>query len=82
MLSDGADPNAVRPLLQYLRYNVQIDSDWLKKNLKMSVNTDDDISLKEMDKLKNMPMLSKFGVQTAALQIEDHHFPPGNNLGE
>lgn len=71
---------AERPLLQYLRYNVSLESGWLKKNLN-KVMTDHQIrKLKKMDQLQNMPLLSELGVQAASRQINNHHFPPGFDL--
>lgn len=72
---------AERPLLQYLRYNVQLDSDWLKENLEKHMADRDVRKLHAMDRPENMRLLSELGVQAAERQIEDHHFPPGFDLG-
>ena len=77
----NSDLLAERPLLQYLRYNVRLDSGWLKENLEKHVTDHDVHNLKEMDRPENMPLLSELGVQAAKRQIEDQHFPPGFDLG-
>ena len=77
------DPDllAERPLLQYLRYNVQLDSGWLKENLEKHMAEADVRKLQAMDRPENIPSLSELGVQAAKRQIEDHHFPAGFDLG-
>ena len=80
---NNLDPDllAERPLLQYLRYNIQLDSDWLKENLEKQIADHDVRKLQAMDRPENMLSLSELGVQAAKRQIEDHHFPPGFDLG-
>lgn len=73
---------AERPLLQYLRYNVLLESDWLDKNLNKLMTDHEIRKLKEMDRPENMPLLSELGVQAASRQIKEHHFPPGFDLLE
>lgn len=73
---------AERSLLQYLRYNVQLDSRWLNENLEKRMADHDVRKLHAMDRPENMPLLAELGVQAAKRQIEDHHFPPGFDLGE
>ncbi len=72
---------AERPLLHYLRYNVQLKSDWLKENLEKDMTDRDVRMLHKMDRPKNMPLLSELGVHAAERQIKDHHFPPSFDLG-
>lgn len=72
---------AERPLLQYLRYNIQLDSSWLKENLERHMYDHDVRKLQGMDRPENMPSLYELGVQAARLQIKDDHFPPGFDLG-
>lgn len=71
-----------RPLIQYLRYNVHLESDWLKENLNEEVSEGKVESLREMDRPKNMEALSKLGIKAAELQIKNEHFPPEFDLGE
>ncbi|MBT3025681.1 MAG: patatin-like phospholipase family protein [Candidatus Thiodiazotropha sp. (ex Ctena orbiculata)] len=71
---------AERPLLHYLRYNVMLDSDWLKDNLGLNCTKPDIDRLKKMDLPENMQALSKIGNTAAKLQIEETHFPPSFDL--
>ncbi len=77
---DG-DLLAERPLLHYLRYNVRLESRWLKENLGVDLGVDELRNLKKMDRPENMSALADLGVRAAARQIEDRHFPPGFDLG-
>lgn len=77
----GPDLLAERPLLEYLRYNVQLDSRWLEENLEKQMTDHQVRKLHAMDRPENMPLLSKLGVKAAEKQIKDHHFPPGFDLG-
>jgi hypothetical protein len=72
---------AERPLLQYLRYNVQLDSSWLSEKLETRIADHDARELKAMDRPKNMSLLSEIGVKAAKRQIDDRHFPPDFDLG-
>ncbi len=72
---------AERPLLEYLRYNVQLESNWLKDNLAKDMTDRDVRKLHAMDRPENMSTLSELGVRAAKRQIEDHHFPLGFDLG-
>jgi hypothetical protein len=72
---------AERPLLQYLRYNVQLDSSWLREKLETHIADRVARKLKAMDRPKNMPLLSEIGVKAAKRQIDEQHFPPGFDLG-
>ncbi|MEW8584453.1 MAG: hypothetical protein AB2531_01710, partial [Candidatus Thiodiazotropha sp.] len=67
-------------LLHYLRYNVMLDSDWLKDNLGLNCTKPDIDRLKKMDLPENMQALSKIGNTAAKLQIEETHFPPSFDL--
>lgn len=72
---------AERPLLQYLRYNVQLDSGWLAENLEKRLNPQEVRNLQALDRPENMPLLSELGVQAAKRQIKNHHIPPSFDLG-
>lgn len=73
---------AERPLLQYLRYNVQLDNRWIKENLDITMTDDEVRNLGAMDRPENMRTLSKLGIQAAKRQIEEHHFPACFDLGD
>lgn len=72
---------AERPLLQYLRYNVELDKGWLNKHLNRQFDDRQVRKLKDMDRPKNMPLLHELGVEAASRQIKECHFPPGFDLG-
>ncbi len=58
-----------KPLLTYLRYDVQFDDAWLKDKL----NPEQLKSIAEMDHAENMPKLVEIG-KAAADRIQDEHF--------
>jgi hypothetical protein len=72
---------AERPLLHYLRYNVQLDSDWLKEHLEVDMSAEQVRNIKKMDRPANLPALTDLGVRAAERQIEDRHFPAAFDLG-
>ena len=78
----GPDLLAERPLLQYLRYNVRLDRQWLGTNLHRHMTDRDVQELHKMDEPKNMLLLSEIGSQAANVQVRDEHFPPGFDLWE
>lgn len=76
-----SDLLAERPLLQYLRYNVQLDCGWLKENLDKHMTDHEVRKMQAMDRPENVPLLSELGTQAASQQIEDQHFPSAFDLG-
>ena len=76
---DG-DLLAERPLLEYLRYNVQLESEWLRENTGVELSPGDVRKLKKMDRPGNMPTLANLGALAAARQVDDRHFPAGFDL--
>ncbi len=77
----NGDLLAERPLLHYLRYNVQLESRWLQENLGVELTADELQNLKKMDRPESMSALADLGAKGAARQIEDRHFPPDFDLG-
>ena len=71
----GNDMLAGRPLLSYLRYNVELDSTWLRDNLSYSADAELVIRLRKMDNAKSVGMLAEVGRHAAAKQILSDHFP-------
>jgi len=69
-----------RPLLQFLRYNVRLDSGWLKKNLEKNITDHDVKKLQKMDRPENISILSELGVQAANKQVDNQHFPANFDL--
>jgi hypothetical protein len=72
----GQDLLAERPLLQYIRYNVQLESKWLKENLGKDISSVQARSLKEMDNPQNIGLLYDIGILAASRQVREDHFPP------
>lgn len=64
-----------KELFSYLRYNVVLDRDWLKDNLKIDLKASEVKGLQEMDRPKNMSRLAMLGGLAAQKQIESPHFP-------
>ncbi len=62
-------------LISYLRYNVELDSDWLKQTLGLDYTATQLDSIAQMDKPKNIDDLARIG-EAATEQIEDAHFDP------
>jgi len=69
----GHDLVAGAPLLSYLRYNVSLRKDSVRK---LDPNLTDKLieSLSEMDAPENMPILHKLGALAAEQQVRDSHF--------
>ncbi|MDH3658698.1 MAG: patatin-like phospholipase family protein [Alphaproteobacteria bacterium] len=53
------------PWLTYLRYNAQLDRDWLKDEAKLELSAKQVEALREMDDPKNMPLLIQVGEAVA-----------------
>ena len=77
----GEDLLAERPLLHYLRYNVQLDCTWLRENLDQTMTEKRVRKLRKMDRPKNMQVLAELGEEAAKRQVDDSHFPPIFDLG-
>lgn len=77
----GSDLLAGRPLLQYMRYNVQFSKEWLKAHLDMDVDRATVETLHEIDKPSNIPLLSDIGKNAARIQVDPDHFPRHFDLG-
>ena len=65
-----------KPLLTYLRYDVQFDDAWLKDKLKLTLDAEQLESIAEMDRAENMDTLVEIGKAAADL-IEDRALRPG-----
>jgi hypothetical protein len=64
-----------KELFSYLRYNVVLDREWLKKNLEVDLKASEVKGLQEMDKPKNMNRLALLGAMASHMQIQPNHFP-------
>lgn len=77
----SSDLVADRPLIEYVRYNVQLESGWLKSNLNYEISELSAGKLCEIDVPENMEELSVIGKRAANLQIKKTHFPSNFDLG-
>lgn len=68
------------PLISYLRYNLALNSEWLKENLHLTISEDEASSLFAMDNPKNVSQLGNLGITAAALQVKEEHFPAAFDL--
>jgi patatin-like phospholipase len=63
-------------LATYARYNVRLESPWLKDNLGIDHDPNEVAKIAEMDNPSNMDELEKIGIAAAAKQIDwTKHFP-------
>ncbi|MEM6394984.1 MAG: patatin-like phospholipase family protein [Bacteroidota bacterium] len=60
--------------LNYLRYNVLIDKDYLSTELDMNFTDGEVSNLREMDKGENRFILAEIGEKAAEKQVKAHHF--------
>lgn len=72
---------AERPLLHYLRYNIQLDRQWLADELGRTMTDSEVKNLQKMDRPQNMEVLSALGMEAAKRQVDGSHFPPEFDLG-
>ena len=63
------------PLLTYLRYNVELDSDSLKNDLGLDLSREQVEPLSEMDAPENMSMLKKIGDLVGEKKVHANDFP-------
>jgi patatin-like phospholipase/acyl hydrolase len=68
-----------KPALSYLRYNVLLEEESLKK-LGFDVNAAGAASLREMSEGKNRSLLAEIGAKAAAEQISEAHLPAAFDL--
>lgn len=77
-IGDLADDHlADRPLLHYLRYNVELDSTWLHEHIGYAIDQEAATRLRSMDNATGVPLLADIGSHAAARQVRDDHFPDG-----
>ncbi|MBN1227695.1 MAG: hypothetical protein JXA79_11940 [Deltaproteobacteria bacterium] len=62
-------------LLSYVRYNVLLESTWLKNNLGIKLTENQITKLQAMDAPKNVDKLLDLGRKAATIQIQEKHFP-------
>lgn len=72
---------ADRPLLSYLRYNVELSDQYLRSKLGLKLADKTLKSLSKMDVPANMPTLEKIGRVAGEKMISKEDFPAGFDLG-
>jgi hypothetical protein len=68
-----------RPLITYLRYNVEFDRAWLKDTLGLDFSEEQLDSFAQMDKAENMAELIRLG-KAASVLIDEAHFAPAFDI--
>jgi hypothetical protein len=69
-------------LATYVRYNVELDADWLKKELGLACTADKLAEVAAMDNPANMNDLTDLGRVAAAKQVKPEHLPAAFDLAE
>ena len=62
------------PWLTYLRYDAELDSTWLQRELGLSFDPKELLSVHEMDKPENMKTLARIGEAAAERLVHECHF--------
>ena len=62
------------PLFQYLRYDVRLETDWLKRELDIDVTESQLVEYRKMDEPKTIPELYELGKLAAKAQVKKEHF--------
>ena len=70
-----ADQMSDKKLLHYLRYDAQLEIDWLAKNLGIQISPDDIKRVQAMDNPSTMDTLINIGRTIAQRHVEPKHFP-------
>jgi len=69
------DSKAGPQLATYVRYNVLLEQEWMKTNVKLELGPDRLKKIAEMDNPDNMRELAEIGRLAAAAQVKEEHFP-------
>ena len=67
-------------LLTYLRYNVELDSTWLLREVGFNADSKRIEKLRKMDDPSSVKDLAAVGAHAAAQQVQDSHFPAAFDL--
>ena len=62
-------------LITYQRYEVALESKWLRENLDLHLDDAECDDLYAMDNPRNLPRLARLGTTAAAEQVQPDHFP-------
>ncbi|MGB3356093.1 MAG: patatin-like phospholipase family protein [Mycobacterium sp.] len=67
-------------LITYQRYEVALESKWLRENLDEHLDDAECDELYAMDNPKNLPRLARLGTTAGAVQVQPDHFPAAFDL--
>jgi hypothetical protein len=68
------------PLLHYIRYDGQLEIDWLQKALGITVTLRDVQAIRRMDNPLAVDRLIEIGRAIAAAHVSREHFPAGFDI--
>jgi len=74
------DSQAGPQLATYARYNVLLETAWLKTNIEIERGPDQLAKIAEMDNPKNMEELAEIGRLAAKKQVKPEHLPAGFDI--
>jgi patatin-like phospholipase/acyl hydrolase len=69
-----------QPWLSYLRYNVQMDENWVKENLGLNYRDEELKEFQQMDTAEHMPELKTIGEKAGEKLVDAAHFPAAFDL--
>jgi hypothetical protein len=75
-----ADSRGGPQLATYARYNVLLETTWLKKTVAIDRTPDALAKIAAMDDPNNMDELAEIGRLAAVRQLKPEHFPPAFDL--
>ncbi|WP_338830590.1 patatin-like phospholipase family protein [Bradyrhizobium sp. 27S5] len=75
-----ADSQSGPQLATYARYNVLLETDWLKKTVAIDRTPDALVKIAAMDNPNNMDELADIGRLAAIRQVKPDHFPPAFDI--
>ncbi|UGY19612.1 patatin-like phospholipase family protein [Bradyrhizobium septentrionale] len=75
-----ADSHGGPQLATYARYNVLLETDWLKKTIAIDRTPDALVKIAAMDNPNNMDELAEIGRLAAIRQVKPDHFPPAFDI--
>jgi len=70
-----AHASSIAPMLSYLRYDVELDKQWIKDKLDLNLSIKDIKDLRQMDDHNMLDLLSDLGTRAANNLLHEDHFP-------
>jgi len=77
----SGDSLTPEPLLHYIRYDAQLEIDWLLERLGISITRTEVERIQKMDDPRGVEMLIAIGRQIAARHVMPEHFPAAFDVG-